>query len=644
MSLVVVAAEARRYDDEALVHLANRGLLRRASKLVDPPPVVSEAASGLVTVAGDGWAVEFEPGGPLAQGRCGCSTNGVCQHLVAAILTLRGVAEDAASEAGANAEAPDVDTNAVDNTAGDTEVDAELVELSNDELTSMFNRSELRWALDRLASLDPVQVAIDRGPASLVDLPPPHGSVRFLGPTPSAAVVKPSTRHDKRVVLLALLVLRADAGREPPTIDVPSDRPVNELLEERLAVVGRARVLCSTLIRIGLLHLGDGEREQLDSLAASARGAKLYRLSVLAERASDQLVALEERSPEGDTRKAFGQLAEIAAVSEAIERALLAGRPLSTGLAGEARSSYEAVGRLDLAVVGHYSWGDARFAGSTGVLMESSDRTYTVSRPHLVGGRHLDATAGWTGVGSVAALAGRRVTLFAAQASRDLKLSSSASTTAEAGATLTAEDFDSLSWHGDPPETGSRLLGRSGSGWRVLPIDDQDEATRFDPITQRMEWSISSCERRVDLSVPYRAGGSRIVDNLERLVPTGGIRHVVGRMRARGGALTVWPVAVFTDTLVLLDREQAEPDRKGVLGSLVDSLGLRNSDRGSPAGGGAARRRCRPSARPGRTARSPAPPAGGAGSAPELRCRPPTVGCHRTIVGPRVPGRHRGAG
>ncbi len=572
MSLVAAAAEARRYDDESLIHVANKGLLRRAAKLATPEPAISEDSSGAVTVAGVDWSVEFGPDTPLVQGRCDCSTNGVCQHLIAAIVSLRDAdlgatpAADGDDDAGgASGLAADLDVDSIEKT---------LLALSDDALTAIGTRTELRWALERVVSLDTALLTIRRGTSLAVDLPTPHGSVRFLGPDPAGAVVKPSTRHDRRVVLLAVLALRLDAGLEPPRLESTSNRPVNELPAERLAVVRRAGELCLTLVRVGLLHLGDGEREQLDSLAASARGAKLYRLSVLAERASDQLAALQDRSPEGDTRTLFGQVAEIWTVGESIERALTSGRPIPVGLAGEARSRYETVGRLDLAAVGDYSWGDARFAGSTGVLMESAHRTYTVARPHRVGGRQLQTSVGWTGVGSVAALTGRRVTLFSAQASSDLKLSSSPSVTAETGPALTATDFDSLSWDGSPPESGSRLLGRPGAGWRVCPVDDQDDATRFDPIGQRLEWSIRSRGHRVDLTVPHLSGGSRIIENLERLAPTGAISHVVGRLRVKGGAMTLWPVSVFTDEVVALDRVPSETKpQRGMLASMLGSVG-----------------------------------------------------------------------
>lgn len=588
MSLSAAAAEARRYDDEALIHVANKGLLRRAAKLVSPAPAVSEDPNGAVTVAGVDWLVEFGPDTPLVQGRCDCSTNGVCQHLIAAIVTLRDAGVDIAPtvDGGTDAGGAPEHEAARDVVA----IEDALLALTDDDLSTIGTRTELRWALERLGSLDPALLTISHGTTLVVDLPTPHGSVRFLGPNPAAAVVKPSTRHDRRVVLLALLAFRLDAGRQPPRLETTSDRPVNELAGERLAVVGRARELCATLVRVGLLHLGDAERERLDSLAASARGAKLYRLSVLAERASDQLAALQDRSPEGDTRTLLGQVAEIWTVSESIGRALAAGLPIPVGLAGEARSRYETVGRLELAAVGDYSWGDARFAGSTGVLMESAQRTFTVARPHRVGGRQLQTSVGWTGVGSVAALTGRRVTLFSAQASSDLKLSSSASVTAETGSPLTAADVDSLSWDGTPPETGSRLLGRAGAGWRICPVDDQNDVARFDPIDQRLEWTIRSCGHRLDVTVPHLSSGSRIIENLERLVPTGSISHVVGRMRLKGGALTLWPVSVFTDEIVALDRIPAETkNRRGVLASMLDSVGVGSlSSRGDdiPSDGG----------------------------------------------------------
>ena len=83
------------FDDVALAALANRGLVRRgraevAAGRVRPVRIGDDA----VVVAAGNPAVEvvLPPGGP-ALARCPCPVAGVCIHVVAACLWLRGAAE-----------------------------------------------------------------------------------------------------------------------------------------------------------------------------------------------------------------------------------------------------------------------------------------------------------------------------------------------------------------------------------------------------------------------------------------------------------------------------------------------------------------------------------------------------------------------
>ena len=90
------------FDDVALAALANRGLVRRgraevAAGRVRPVRIDDDA----VVAAAGNPAVEIvlPPGGP-ALARCPCPVAGVCIHVVAACLWLRGAAEALPAGAG----------------------------------------------------------------------------------------------------------------------------------------------------------------------------------------------------------------------------------------------------------------------------------------------------------------------------------------------------------------------------------------------------------------------------------------------------------------------------------------------------------------------------------------------------------------
>ncbi len=540
--LAELVSQAQRHDGETLEHLTNRGLVRRAFKLTQTDPQLVEEDDSLRVVVGD-LSVTFRWGEPLAQGSCACATAGVCQHVLAAIMVLRDRVDEA-TESDPSDDAPPGRTapDPVDGTGIRTAISS----LTDADLGAWAHKADRRWACERVVSLDPSAVTISTGANLSVQLPPPHGHVRFLGPSLDDTIVKPSGRHDRRVVTLAVLALWQAEGREPASSESSAEKPA-ELVAERRAVTERALRIAGDLLNIGLLHLGDSERERLDSLAASARGVKLYRLALLAERAADQVDALSELSTEADTGVLLEQLAEITAISEALDSRLAEAKALPDGLRGSARSRYEAVGQLELLGLGHYSWGDHRFAGTTGVFGQRHDRIYSVARPRVVNGRTLSDVAGWAGVGSVSALTGRQLTLANAQANDELRLSGTERTTATLGEPITPHDLDRLAWTGTIPRTPSRLLGRATSPWVVLRIDDEERPIAFDAIAQRTEWTLRSGRHPVVVGLPYRSTAATATATLEQLAAMHRPDFVVGRLRVTSSTLDLWPISAMVD-------------------------------------------------------------------------------------------------
>ncbi len=274
---------------------------------------------------------------------------------------------------------------------------------------------------------------------------------------------------------------------------------------------------------------------------------KLYRLALLAERAADQAQALAALSIDADTGRLLDQLAEISVVAETIHAHLASARPLPDGLCGTARARYEPVGQLQIVGLGHYQWGDHRFAGSTAVFATPASQFFTVARPRIVNGRELPEALGWTGVGSLSSLTGKHLTLSDAKASSERRLSASASTTASSGERVTADDLAQISWQGARPTAPSRLLGQSGPGWTVLAVESQESPPRFDSIKQQFEWELTAAATSVAVTLPFRPASALAIANLERIASAGVPEYVVGRLRADGPSLSLWPISVLTE-------------------------------------------------------------------------------------------------
>ncbi|MFV0257137.1 MAG: hypothetical protein ACK5PP_01640 [Acidimicrobiales bacterium] len=557
--------EAARFDDDALAHLANRGLVRRAAKLAGPDVGAVGTDDG-IEVSGDGWAVAFPAGASLTAGRCGCATAGVCQHLVAAIMQLRDhVARSVPPAAVAPAvppagTAPDPVPDGP--TAGGGEPGAIrrwLLALTDDELLTWARTTDRRWALTRAASIEPEDVVVEGDDAVSIELPVPHPAVRFLRADLDGALVKPSGRHDRRAVALAVLCLWRSVGRTVEPLGEAVARPT-ELTEERAAVSARAVALCRHALITGLLHLSDSERERFDSLSASARGVKLHRAAVVAERVADQIDALGAQSPEADSARLLDHLAELATVSETLGRLLAAGRPLPDALVGRARAAYAPIGSLDVAAVGHYRWGDHRFAGVTAVFLEGSGRSYTLTRPRIAHGRPIPDEPGWQGAGSVEALTGRQLRVSGAEVGDDHRLSGRASTSVSVGDELGPADLADLAWDGTRPVIRGRLLARTPPAWVAVRVDAVAGPPVFDRITQTTEWTVTSAGQAVRVRLRYRPATAAVVAGFESAVLGAAPRFVIGRMQGTGDGPELWPISVVDDhALVCLAGSGVDP-------------------------------------------------------------------------------------
>ncbi|MER5264070.1 hypothetical protein ABTZ99_18560 [Actinosynnema sp. NPDC002837] len=81
---------------DALAALANRGLVKRATKDLDAgvvPVLDTDAAGAVRGEFPDGTTTTLPPGAPLDATRCSCGATGVCRHRIAVVLAYRRTRE-----------------------------------------------------------------------------------------------------------------------------------------------------------------------------------------------------------------------------------------------------------------------------------------------------------------------------------------------------------------------------------------------------------------------------------------------------------------------------------------------------------------------------------------------------------------------
>lgn len=362
------------FDDVALAALANRGLVRRgraevAAGRVRPVRIDDDA----VVAAAGNPAVEvvLPPGGP-ALARCPCPVAGVCIHVVAACLWLRGAA--GASPAGAGpdgagphggragsaeeertgagrrggpraedandprAEGPGEDADAA-GTAADEPVDALLAEVLSWEPAAVekaLGAPAARRVACALAGIGTGDLAegleLDGAPGRLTATWPGAPEIVIVaGLGPRGMVV--SGRHSRvaRAAWCLQAVVRIFAARGR---DWPWPQGSARLSDGRRDVLETAAKAIEGVVSAGISRAGARSARELERLAQAARLEEMPRPSRLLASAAGTLGAMARREDAVDEERALGSLAAAWSLARAVLAAPGAPDPVLLGRAG----------------------------------------------------------------------------------------------------------------------------------------------------------------------------------------------------------------------------------------------------------------------------------------------------------------------
>ncbi|MEV4279334.1 hypothetical protein [Actinoplanes xinjiangensis] len=284
-----VRADLRALDADALAALANRGLVKRASREVErEPPRLSADGPAIVAEFSDGVRASLPEGG-LEQGRCSCGATGVCRHLIALILAYQtaSVSSPAASAGSPAAPAaeragdeppgmPSAPAPAQVSVPAGPPVPATALErdawspgvFTDDDLTARIGARLVAAA--RRAERAGYTARVRRGPVPVVELP--AATVRFLVPHDLGYVhtdARAGVRDD--VIALAVWACRTADEQQPDTADCVVD-------------VGGSGVGAAT---------GSGLEALVEFAAEVLRGGAVHSGAGLAATAAGHLTALE---------------------------------------------------------------------------------------------------------------------------------------------------------------------------------------------------------------------------------------------------------------------------------------------------------------------------------------------------------------
>ncbi len=579
-TLADLVALLARYDDDAWVAIANRGLLRRARKdletlhpvVVDPAAAAGAEVDAVEVAVGD-RVVRFGATGP-ADATCTCPSPVTCQHVVAAGIWLAaGGALDEAAPATArssvepSSSTPD-DPGDPAGRAGPVRP-ADPADLLHDELmawdaatlTAHAGLAGYRWAHHHLDDAEAPPV-LTRGPYLAVTFP--QGvTVRYLGGGPGGLVVDQRVPAVERYQVAAVLAWQRAHGLvlPPPPAPRTADRLPTEAALSQQESRARLRAATTTLLRdavaVGVSHLSPALHDRLVTAGVWAQGVEYHRLARVLRRLADHVDLLLVRSAHADDLALLDDLARAHALVGALDAAAAAGSE-PVGLVGRARSTYDVARTLDLVGLGGVPWRTGSgYHGLTSVFWSPSRArmlTWTDARPDTLGGFDPRARwrqpSPWPGLPTPAAAAGARLTLTHPQLSADGRLSGVESCTA-AVAPLDAASLRALlpvatSWQGVAPVRPLSLTHPAEPATWVVLAPTGAAPVSWDATAQTLHWPLLDASGdAVVLEVPWSRLHAHAIGRLEGLAqPLVPGTLVVARVRRRHGALVGEPVSL----------------------------------------------------------------------------------------------------
>lgn len=565
-----------RFDDESFAAMANRGLLRRAQKDLErlEVAVTEEDAESLVVTVG-AQRIRFDDRG-VTQARCDCAGNAVCQHILAAAISLKKLL--AAVHGDATGDAPPGPA------AGSAVADPlqalrdALLTMPAAALVQHAGKAGYRWAWHFVHDLDAPDALRVSGEKHLVlSMQRPRLTLRYMGGGLDALIADAALASIEKYRVAAVLALQRAYGRTiaPPeptaaerhqALDLGNDHQLAgtgtaTLEASRQRLRDSARQVFAEAVELGLAHLSNAILQRFTTLAVWAQGAEYHRLALLLRRVADHVDLLLQRAGSADEHRLLDELSLANALVDALAAA--AARGLAPAqLVGRARTRYDETSTLELQGLGARPWrSSSGYVGLTMLLWSARDgfMACTDARPEALSGfdpiARYKAPGPWSGLGAPQRATGQRLALVGAQLNEAMRLSARDSTSA----TLLSADPQAWSAEQLRPWThwaalvaarsaGQSLLTRPAAmqDWAFLQ-PSQLGACSFDHARQTLLWPLVDAEGRVLLGeLPFDRCNAHAMERIEALPSGENVAGliVVAQVHARQGSLVALPFSL----------------------------------------------------------------------------------------------------
>lgn len=533
-------------DVPALEGLASKGLVRRAQKDLDRGVDLrlKGEAEGALQVLVDLHRVTLPPTGP-ALATCSCPAQGICQHIIAAVLFLRGRPSSASScsEPAGNRGRGTKDEDEHDRqtalvarlgdwSAASSQAAAEWMAITPAELEAWAGKKAFQAGL-RMAGEQPVDVS---GSGTLrIRFAALNAECHVVAGGGLDGVIVSGGPTDGRALVVAAVIgfqqsqgraWTIPAGETSLAAGAGAPRTRHEILQafEHLLVEALAS---------GLARLSAADEQRWATLAMSALGVQLPRLALGLRGVADEVRLALAHDARADLSRLLGRLASLHALGVALRQGGEQPRP---DLVGWHRTHYAEVGHLDLLGVSAWPWRTASgYEGLTVLLWDAAGRrwnSWSEARPrHSAGGfdpvRRYTSPGPWNGVDSPRHLARSAFRLMHARRNGAYRLSGSSRSRA-----LVTGKADAAR-AGLPVFSDWKRLVEQGAGATVIGLKDADPLASvvavcpsewgergFDPVRQVFGWRVTdTAAQTLRLELGFDDLTRPAVEYLEGLAP-----------------------------------------------------------------------------------------------------------------------------
>jgi hypothetical protein len=513
-----ITALVASFDDASWEALASKGLLRRARKDLEKGAAVAirEQSADAIQIDVPPFVVSMTAAGP-GSATCSCPAPGICQHILAAGLYLQGAAT----------EIPEKKVTATSDSIHD-----EVLLLTSQRLKDWVGSVEYRKAVD-LFEKNALPPVIEYTDTVVVRLMPSAIEVRYVPGGGLDGLILPK-QNGRRAGVAAILALRQSLGFEIPAsvaqqslVDTTgTPRTKKEILDSACSVLEDA-------VSVGLSHASEMLVSRLVTLAVSAQGAHMPRVSLALKTIADEVESILEREARADEARLLLLIGRVYALMDAI-RAGSDNR--SVELAGTARGQYIEVPELELSGIGAYTWQTGSgYVGLTLIFwakQTSEFLTWSYARPEI---QRADARARffgegpWDGAQSPKQVSTANLKLRHARRTANGRLSGSTKTSALVLSPVKPETLDFgerqfARWN----ELENHVASKQPLGLRESnPLDmiavlqpRRFGERSFDSINQTFCWDVyDEFDRSLTLTLPFRDWTKESIKVLEQLSP-----------------------------------------------------------------------------------------------------------------------------